>query len=224
MGERDDEPARGGLDDVVGDVAEVEAGEVGAAGDDERAPRRGDQSGRRGARRRELRAQAAREHRVPAGRSALPERPRELRADVALVAAPRVRDDEVEAAVLLLGHAGEQRGDAVVVGVVGRGGDPAPAAGRDGLGGVVDGAGPGRLRARRARRAPGHVDRRAAVAESERDAATDPPARPRDDCDAPAQVGRPPGHSRPGVSAAARPAPARWGTPTRPGCAAPGGR
>src|SRR4051812_16965334 len=48
VGERDDEPARRRLDDVVGHVAEVVAGEVGAARDRDETGRVGDHRRRRG--------------------------------------------------------------------------------------------------------------------------------------------------------------------------------
>ena len=219
--EGDDEAGRGGLHDVVRDVAEVVVAEVGAAGDHDQARAARHHRRRGGAGGGELRAQAGGEHRVPARHRLLPERVGE--AGVALVAAPGVGDEEVEAAVLLGRDAGEHRLGLGVVGVVGGDGDAAAAAGGDRVGGVLDGAAAGSLRARGAAR---DVDRRAAVAEGERDAATDPRLAPVTTATRPrrsgaCQVMAPSGGTA--VSGAARPAPARSGTPTPPACAAPGG-
>jgi len=215
--ERDYEPARSRLHDVVRDVAEVVVAHVRAAGEHDQAVAAGDHPGRGGAGRDELRAQAGGEHGVPAVQRLLPERVAEA-LGAGLVAAPRVRHEQVEAA-LVAGDRREHRSRLRVVGVVGRRGDAAPAARGDLGGGVVDGPSCARVRARGA---TGDVDGRPALAEHEREAASDPAACPRHDRDAPPQVGRLPRHRR-CATGAARPAPAPTGTPTRPACDAPGG-
>ena len=126
----------------------------------------------------------------------LPERGREARAVVLLVAAPRVVDEHVEAAVVGL-DARDERLDLRRVGVIADDADPGAAAGADLRRGVLDGAGHVVGARARARRAPGDVDRGAGLAEDGGDGGAGAAAGAGDEGDAVGEVGHARHHRAP---------------------------
>src|SRR5581483_10184232 len=191
VGERRDEPRRPRLREVVRQVAEVLVRIVPAAGQDDQAALLLEQKRRREPRGRQLHPQARLEHRVPARQRLLPERRAEGLPVVVLVAAPRVRDDDVEPA-RLLANAREQRFDLRVVAVVDAHADPAAAALAHRSGGLVNGC------------AAGDVHGRAGIAQCERDSLADAAARAGDERNGASELRRLPAHA---ISSANRSAP-----------------